>query len=83
MRFLKQVGGSHLLTSGPFAVEYHLNEVTAVWHPALSDILPHLLPHGKYRYDLEMSLQGSESAGRHRALTLEFSCHMGLPLLFW
>ena len=38
--FLKQVAGSQFLTLGPFAVECHLDEVTAALHPALSDTLP-------------------------------------------
>ena len=38
--FQKQAGGSQLLALGSFAVECHLNEVTTVWHPALSDTLP-------------------------------------------
>ena len=38
--FLKQAGGSQLLTSGPFAMECYLDKVTTVWHPALSDTLP-------------------------------------------
>ena len=38
--FLKQAGGSQLLTSGPFSMECNLNEVTTVWHPALSDTIP-------------------------------------------
>ena len=33
--FLKQVAGSQFLTLGPFAVECHLDEVTAALHPAL------------------------------------------------
>ena len=37
--FLKQVGSSQLLALGSFAVECHLDEVTTVLHPALSDTL--------------------------------------------
>ena len=38
--FLKQAGGSQLLAVGSFAVECHLDEVTTVLQPALSDTLP-------------------------------------------
>ena len=37
--FLKQAGSSQLLALGSFAVECHLDEVTTVLHPALSDTL--------------------------------------------
>ena len=40
MGFLKEESSSLFLTTGAFAVESYLAEVTTVWHPALSDILP-------------------------------------------
>ena len=71
MRFLKQASGLQLLTSGPFAVECHLIEVTKVWHPELSDTL--LQPASSWAVPVwpRMCSQDSESAGRHTALTLE------------
>ena len=70
--FLKQVGSSKLLAWGPL----YWNVTLTRWpqygtQPSQRD-LHNLLPHGQYCYDLGMCLQGSESAGSHTALTLEF-----------
>ena len=59
------------LARGPWVVSGALGQLTLAWNPAPSDALPKPPPHGQDCTDLGMCLQGSQSAGRHMALTWE------------
>ena len=71
LAFLKQLGSSQLLATGPFAVECHLNYVPQYGTQYSQTHSCSLLPHMQSWCGLGTCLQGSEYAERSSSLTLE------------